>query len=225
MAHIRVWDLPTRLFHWLLVLAVVGLVVTGNLGGAWMNWHMRLGYAVFALVLFRLVWGVVGGRWSRFVHFVPTPSRLFAYLSGKTDQPKVGHNPMGALSVMAMLGVLGAQVATGLVSDDEIAFTGPLVTLVSSDTVSAATAYHSDIGKFILLALVGLHLVAIAYHRLVKKHRLVKAMLTGDQEAPLPLPPASQDNLATRLLALVVMGVSAAVVYGVVAMGNQAGGF
>jgi len=220
MVKIRVWDLPTRLFHWLLVLAVVGLVITGNVGGAWMNWHMRLGYAVFALVLFRLVWGVWGGRWSRFVHFVPTPSRLWAYVRGQQITQPVGHNPMGALSVLALLAVLLLQVGTGLVSDDEIAFTGPLTPLVSAETISWATGYHDDVGKLVLLGLVALHVLAIAYHRVIKKHGLVKAMLTGDQEALSPATPESLDNLATRLLALVVLCICSAVVYWVIGLGT-----
>lgn len=213
MVKVRVWDLPTRLFHWLLVLAVIGLVVTGNVGGAWMNWHMRLGYVVFTLVLFRLVWGVLGGRWSRFVHFVPNPGQLWAYVRGAQAQQTVGHNPMGALSVLALLTVLLLQIGTGLVTDDEIAFTGPLTHLVSANTVSLATAYHSTVGKPLVLGLIALHLLAIAYHRLVKKHRLVQAMLTGDQVATPPVPLESLDNRTTRLLALVVLCACAAVVY------------
>ncbi len=218
MVKIRVWDLPTRLFHGFLALAVLGLIVTGSVGGAWMNWHMRLGYGVFALVLFRLAWGVWGGRWSRFVHFVPTPRQLWAYMRGSKSTHAVGHNPMGALSVLALLSVLLLQVGTGLVSDDEIAFTGPLTPLVSADTISWATGYHADLGKWLLLGLIALHLLAIAYHRVVKKHRLVKAMLTGDQEAQPPAPLESRDNLATRLLALVVLCICIAVVYWVIGL-------
>ena len=127
MQSIRVWDLPTRLFHWLLALAVVALVVSAKIGGNAMNLHLRLGYGVFALLLFRLAWGVVGGRWSRFASFVPTPARLRAYLKGHTPiDAQVGHNPLGALSVLAMLAVLSMQVGTGLLADDEIAYAGPL---------------------------------------------------------------------------------------------------
>jgi cytochrome b len=220
MVKIRVWDLPTRLFHWALVVAVVGLVVTGNVGGSWMTWHMRLGYAVFALVLFRLFWGFWGGHWSRFAQFVPTPARLLAYLQQGSPPHSVGHNPLGALSVVALLAALLAQVGTGLFSDDEIAFTGPLSTLVSSEAVSLASWYHADVGKLLLLGLVALHLLAIAYHKLFKKENLITPMLTGDREVPTPTPPASHDSLKPRLLALVVLGVSACVVYGVIALGN-----
>jgi cytochrome b len=220
MVKIRVWDLPTRLFHWALVVAVVGLIVTGNVGGSWMTWHMRLGYTVFALVLFRLFWGFWGGHWSRFAQFVPTPARLLAYLQQGSPSRSVGHNPLGALSVVALLTALLAQVGTGLFSDDEIAFAGPLTTLVSSETVSLASWYHADVGKLLLLGLVALHLLAIAYHKLFKKENLIAPMLTGDQEVPTPAPPASHDSLKPRLLALVVLGVSACVVYGVIALGN-----
>jgi len=217
---IRVWDLPTRLFHWALMVAVMGLLVTGNVGGNWINWHMRLGYAVFTLILFRLVWGFVGGHWSRFGNFVPTPRGLWAYLRGAEPAKHVGHNPLGALSVLALLTVLAAQVGSGLLTDDEIAFTGPLVPLVSSSAVSLASWYHSEVGKLVLLALVALHLSAIAFYRFVKKQRLVQAMLTGDQPAPPPLPAETRDTLSTRFLALAILLGCAGVVFAVVSAGG-----
>lgn len=113
----RVWDLPTRLFHWALAAAVIGLIATG-LGGV-MEWHFRLGYAVLALLLFRLVWGFVGGRWSRFTAFVYAPGSVLAYLRGRAHPDHlIGHTPLGALSVFAVLAILALQVATGLVADD-----------------------------------------------------------------------------------------------------------
>jgi cytochrome b len=129
---VRVWDLPTRLFHWLLVISVIGLVITGHVGGNAMDWHARIGYAVFALLLFRIVWGFIGGHWSQFRSFLY--GRAASGLPGGRAHPDhlVGHSPLGAGSVFAMLLVLGAQVATGLVGDDEIAFTGPLNRLVST---------------------------------------------------------------------------------------------
>lgn len=210
MTKIRVWDLPTRLFHWTLPVAMVALFITGDLGGNLMEWHMRTGYAVGALVLFRLVWGVVGGRWSRFGSFVPTPQRLLAYLKGEPGAfSGVGHNPIGALSVLAMLLVLAVQVGTGLVSDDEIAFTGPLYSLVSSHTSGLATWYHKEVGKAILLALVGLHLAAIVFYRVIKQQKLIQAMLSGDQDVGGQPPHPSRDNTSDRLLALVVFAICA----------------
>lgn len=217
---VRVWDLPTRLFHWLLVLAVVGLVVTGNVGGNWMTWHQRLGYAVLALLIFRVLWGLVGGRWSRFRHFVCGPRAVLNYLRGRAGpHADVGHSPLGALSVLAMLGVLGAQVGTGLISDDEIAFVGPLARFVASDTAYAATAYHKDWGKLLVLGLVGLHIAAIVYYRLRRGKSLVPAMLHGDKSLP-PGTPASADGWPQRLLALGVAALSVAITAGIVGLGN-----
>ena len=222
MSKVRVWDLPTRLFHWSLVLTVTGLFVTGSIGGNLMEWHMRLGYAVFTLLLFRAGWGCFGGHWSRFAQFVPTPARLLRYVR-RTDvgQPAIGHNPLGALSVVAMLGLLAVQVGTGLISDDDIAFTGPLVRFVSGETISLATGYHKDVGKLLLLGLVALHLCALAFYTVLKKRPLISAMISGDQVSEEHLAmPNSNDNAPSRLLAAAWFGVCAAVVYWVVALGN-----
>ncbi len=186
MARLRIWDLPTRLFHWLLVLAVVGLVITGNLGGEWMTLHFRLGYAVLAFLLFRLAWGFVGGHWSRFAQFIYSPLTLVSYLRGQSrPEHELGHSPTAALSVFALLLVLCLQVVSGLLSDDEIAFTGPLSRFAPSDWVSLATAYHAEWGKLVLIGLVVLHLLAIGYYKWVKKTPLVAAMITGDKTTTL----------------------------------------
>lgn len=210
MATIKVWDLPTRVFHWALVAAVVTLLVTGNVGGNWMVWHMRAGYLVGALLLFRLVWGVGGGHWSRFTTFVPSPSRLLAHVRGQSGAAApLGHNPLGALSVLAMLAVLLAQVASGLVSDDEIAFTGPLYAFVSGQISSWATWYHKDVGKLILLGLVGLHVAAIVFYQTVLKKRLVRAMVTGQVESMQASPRSSEDSATSRLLAAAIFAACA----------------
>ena len=144
----RIWDLPTRLFHAGLLLAVAGLVSTGLLGGSAMVWHFRCGQAVMALLMFRVLWGFWGGRWSRFSAMWFSPWVLWTYLKAQGGlQLRTGHSPMGSLSVLAFLVVLSAQVATGLVSDDEIATMGPLSHLVSNAVVAAATAFHTQWGK------------------------------------------------------------------------------
>ena len=207
----RVWDLPTRLFHWLLVVGVVGLVITGNVGGNAMVWHARLGVGVGCLLVFRLLWGVVGGRWSRFASFVRSPAALLRYLRGAStpdEHVHVGHNPLGALSVLALLTVLLVQVASGLVSDDEIAFTGPLVAFVSGATSSLATSWHKGWGKLILIGLVVLHVAAIAWYKR-KGQNLVTPMITGDATHPADTP-ASADGLAQRGLALALFLACAA---------------
>jgi cytochrome b len=223
MHTVRVWDLPTRLFHWALAVCIIGLVITGNIGGNWMNWHLRLGYAVLTLLLFRLVWGLVGGRWSRFSSFLYSPGSLLRYLRGQGDvSHRVGHSPLGALSVFALLAVLLLQVGTGLISDDEIAFSGPLVRFVSGDTIASATGYHKNIGKFIVMGLVILHLLAILFYKLVQKQSLVRPMVVGDKQLSVAAPNA-RDSAGSRLLALVVLGICAGFVRWVVNLGAFAG--
>ena len=207
LVRVRVWDLPTRVFHWALALCVVGLVVTGNVGGEAMVFHFRLGHAVLALVLFRIVWGLVGGRWSRFRSFLYTPRELLADMRGKgRTSGRLGHSPSGALSVFALLALLTAQVMSGLFSNDEIAFSGPLSHLASNAFVALATLYHATVGKWVLLALVLMHLLAIAYYTR-RRHRLVSAMVHGDKElAPsMSSTPASRDDALSRLGALLLL--------------------
>lgn len=209
---VRVWDLPTRIFHWALVAGVLGLAISGTIGGNAMIWHFRFGYAVLTLLLFRVAWGLVGGRWSRFGAFIYSPQSVFNYLKGRGKaEHSVGHSPIGAGSVFAMLGILLAQAGSGLLSDDEIAFAGPLTSLVSNATVSLATNYHKNIGKWIVLALVLLHIAAIVFY-LWRKHNLVGAMLHGDKELVVRVPP-SRDDAASRAAALVVLAACAGVVY------------
>jgi cytochrome b len=202
---VRVWDLPVRLFHWALVVCVVGLLVTSQIAGQAMTWHFRFGYAVFTLLLFRLGWGLIGGHWSRFSSFLYSPVTLWRYLRGargpKTD---TGHTPIGALSVFAMLLLLSLQVVSGLFSDDEIAAAGPLTALVSKQVVSTATFYHTAIGKYAVLGLIVLHLLAITFYSRLRNKPLVKTMLTGDSLADASTP-SSLDSAADRLRALALL--------------------
>ena len=220
MNTVRIWDLPTRLFHWVLAFCVIALVITAKAGGDAMNWHLRLGYAVFALLLFRLLWGFVGGHWSRFVRFFPTPGRLSRYLGGRaTAEDTAGHNPLGALSMLAMLAVLALQVGTGLFTDDEIAFAGPLTTLVSGDAVDAATRWHKGWGQYLVIGLVALHVLAIVLY-LLRRRNLITPMLAGDKRLPVAVT-TSRDGAGSRLLALALLGLAAAAVWWVVRFGQQ----
>ena len=222
MTRIRIWDLPTRLFHWALVLCMIGLFITGKTGGDAMNWHFRLGYAALALVLFRLVWGFIGGYWSRFVHFFPTPGRILRYLK-RQAQPEdtAGHNPLGACSVFMLLLLVAAQAITGLFSYDEIAFAGPLSGLVSNRAVDLATSYHKAWGQPLLIAFVALHVLSIIVYT-VLKHHLFWPMIVGDKPLDADLP-ATRDTAGTRALALVVLVILAAAVYALVYWGNTQG--
>jgi cytochrome b len=209
-ARVRVWDLPTRLFHWLLVMSVIGLFITGNVGGLWIEWHYRLGQLVLSLLLFRLLWGVLGGHWSRFAHFVRGPWTVWRYWRGHLP-PAVGHNPIGGWSVLAFLMALLVQVITGLLSDDEIAFYGPWSPLVDGHWVALATNYHQNIGKWLLLTLVLLHLLAMVFYTWVRRTPLVPAMVHGDKYLS-PLTTASSDTFARRLAALLIWLACAALV-------------
>jgi cytochrome b len=218
---IRVWDLPTRLFHWLLVLAVSGAVLAAQVGGDAMAWHFRFGYGVFALLAFRLVWGLVGGRWSRFGSFLYSPAALLRDLRGRSaaDQAvAAGHRPLGALSVFAMLAVLLVQVGTGLVADDEIVTTGPLNRFVSTGLGLSATSWHKSWGQWLIYGLVTLHVLAIVFYAL-RKSNLVRAMLVGDKHLP-PGTPATGDTPGQRVLAALVMAACVAGVLWVVRLGG-----
>lgn len=224
-SRIRIWDLPTRIFHWALVVCVTGLILTGKVGGNWLEWHFRLGFAVFALLLFRLVWGFIGGRWSRFSSFLYAPGTVLRYLRGQGDTlHEMGHNPLGAGSVFMMLLVLAAQVGSGLFADDEIATTGPLARFVSSSTSLLLTSYHRHVGQWVILALVALHIGAIAYYRLAKGRNLVAPMIHGDKLVPnagLAAPTlAASDGIGARVMALVLLGGCAGVVAWVVSLGR-----
>jgi len=210
-ARVRVWDLPTRIFHWLLALSVLAQIGTG-LAGA-MEWHFRNGYLVLALLCFRIVWGFLGGHWSRFAHFLYSPRQLLDYLRGESPQEhRVGHTPLGALSVFGLLLLLSAQVATGLVSDDEIAAAGPLTRFVSNSTVSLASTWHAVAGQWLVPALALLHLLAIAFYVRVRRQVLVRPMWSGDKLLTYAAN-ASRDNAGTRLLALVIFLACGAFAY------------
>ncbi len=202
----RLWDLPTRIFHWALVLCIVGAFVSGQLGGNLIDVHGKIGIAVFGLIVFRLVWGLLGSTYARFAQFFPTPGKIKAYLRGEWQGE--GHNPLGALSVFGLLGVVGLQAGTGLFSNDDIAFAGPLFDLVSKDLSNALSGIHHLVSK-VLIALVVLHLVAIGFYGRVKKQKLILPMITGWKEGN------GESARGGGLLALIVaLLIAAAAIYG-----------
>lgn len=201
MVTVRVWDLPTRLFHWALAACVLGLFVTAELGGNAMVWHFRLGFTVLTLLLFRVIWGIIGGHWSRWHQLSLRPLQVIAYLQGRWSPERwAGHNPMGSWSVLGFLLVLSLQVASGLISDDEIANTGPLSFLVPGRWVSWATTWHKDWGQTIIVLLIALHLGALVWYHFKRKPALVPAMVHGDKLMPEGVTP-SRDQAWHRLLA------------------------
>lgn len=172
----RMWDLPLRLFHWSLASLVVAAYVTVELGGNFMEWHGRIGLAITGLLIFRLAWGFAGSTHARFSSFLPTPRRLGDYLRGEWSGH--GHNPLGAFSVIAMLSLLLWQAVSGLFGNDDIAFNGYLYSLVSKETSDWLTGWHKR-GYWVIIALVVLHIAAIAFYRRVKKIDLITPMITG----------------------------------------------
>ncbi|KDD17717.1 cytochrome b/b6 domain-containing protein [Bordetella bronchiseptica] len=209
---VRIWDLPTRLFHWAFAAAVIGALVTVKLGGLYMDWHVRFGLTALGLVLFRLIWGFVGPRHARFATFVRGPGAMLAYLRGRAAD-HAGHNPLGALSVLAMLAVIGVQAATGLFASDDIMIQGPLYGHVSEATANTLTGLHQA-NEWIIFGLLGAHLLAIAWYSAVRRRALVRAMITGNAPAAQlpPATPASQDGPAIWLRAAVVGACCAALV-------------
>jgi cytochrome b len=211
-SRVRIWDLPTRLFHWTLAALVVFSIVTANIGGNWVQWHFYSGYAILTLIAFRLVWGFAGGRYARFSSFLFGPSAILATLRGAPGAPRTpGHNPLGSLSVFALLASIGVQAAIGLFANDDIASEGPLAKFVSKALSDRLTSLHHQ-NADLIVALVVLHLLAIAFYLLRKRENLVRPMLTGDKPGVEPRL-ASRDDAALRLRALVVLAVCAAAVW------------
>lgn len=211
---IRVWDLPIRLFHWALALCVVLGIIFVKIGGNAMQWHAYCGYIALALVLFRIIWGFLGSWHSRFANFIPTPKRLIAYLRGGMGD-SLGHNPLGALSVIALLLAVLIQASTGLFADDDIFFQGPFAKYVSNATVAFLTSMHR-FNQYIIMALVALHIGAILFYQFYKKESLVAPMITGDRNgeeafggtaSPEPIDTGKQRLVALTIFIAVGLGL------------------
>lgn len=209
---VRVWDLPTRLFHWTLALLVAASFITAEIGGNAMLWHMRAGYAILALVLFRILWGLAGDRYALFASFVRGPRRVLAYLGATLRghaARTAGHNPLGALSVLALLAALAVQATTGLFANDDIATEGPLAKLVSGAASTWLTRIHKW-NETLILVLIGLHLAAIVFYALAKRENLVWPMIIGDKRDLAAWP--ATDDLTIRIRAAVLLALAAGLV-------------
>jgi cytochrome b len=207
---VRIWDLPTRLFHWSLALLVVFSVTTAKIGGNWMDWHLRSGYAVLTLIVFRLLWGFAGSRYALFAGFVRGPRAVLDYLRVSEERRKrhAGHNPLGAWSVLALLIALLVQASTGLFATDEIATEGPLSKLVSAATAGSMTRIHL-VNVKVIYALVALHLTAVGFYYFVRRENLVGPMITGVKRN-LAADPAQDDwtvCVRAAILALLAAGL------------------
>lgn len=177
----RVWDLPTRLFHWALVVLIALQFATAEFGWLSMEWHYRFGWATIALIAFRIAWGFAGSQTSRFTDFVRGPATVVRYLKTQfetTPRPYLGHNPLGGWSVVAMLLSVLVQAVSGLFTSDNIDEDGPFVDAVSGTTVRFATKLH-HLGETVLLVLIALHIGAVLLHWALKHDNLIVPMITG----------------------------------------------
>ncbi len=208
---IKVWDLPTRLFHWTLVGLMIVQWWTAENSGT-MDYHVWGGYAVLALVLFRLIWGFVGSETARFGDFVRGPGAALAYvralLRGETPL-YLGHNPMGGWSIVLMLVLLLVQTGTGLFANDDILIEGPLYAWVSKDTSDWLTSIHR-FNFNLLLAMIAIHVAAALFYLLVKRENLIHPMLSGHKHVPPELAGRAPRLVSPwrGLAALVVVGLS-----------------
>jgi cytochrome b len=181
----RVWDLPVRIVHWLLVAALVGAYATHKGGVAYFRYHAWCGYAVVVLSAFRILWGFVGTRHARFTSFVRGPRATLRYLRDSIRERHpvhAGHNPLGAWMVVFLLATLFAQGATGMFANDEIFSTGPLYGYVNDATSLALTSWHRRIFDWILIAVL-VHVAAVIAHRVLARQDLIGPMFSGRKPA------------------------------------------
>ena len=205
-----IWDLPTRLFHWALVVLIALQFATAEFGFLSMEWHYRFGWAALALIVFRIAWGFAGSQTSRFADFVRGPAVVMRYakaMFSTNPQMHIGHNPLGGWSVLAILACVLVQAVSGLFTSDGIDEDGPFVDAVSSATVKLATKLH-HLGETVLIALIALHVAAVLLHWLVKRDNLIVPMITGRKRIDSPAPV----RFASGWLALVLFAIAAAAI-------------
>lgn len=214
-----VWDLPLRVFHWLLVLSVTASWATGQIGSSVREYHMWLGYWMMVLLTFRVLWGVLGTRHSRFASFMPTPASVWRYardvLRGQASET-VGHNPVGSLMVFLMLTLLILQVVSGLFTDDDIFFAGPYAQVVSLSTADFFEGLHHEVVNWIVVLALA-HIAAALYHTFKMKEPLIQAMITGRKKADV-VPESQAIPHSAPVRALIVFAVAVAFVYWLVTM-------
>lgn len=206
---VLIWDLPLRLFHWLLVFAIVAQWVTAEFG--YMDWHFKIGYVTLGLVIFRLVWGVVGPRHARFSQFIRPPKDIFNYakaLFSSQNKEYVGHNPLGGLIVPIVIMIVGLQAVTGLFSTDDVLASGPYLSSVSAETQDLLDGLHHDTYN-VILGIAGLHIIAIFWYQFKRKIYLIGAMFHGKKA----LNPENKITSSRWIIALIVAVLIAGFLY------------
>lgn len=212
---VKVWDLPVRLFHWLLVAAVIVLLVSGKIGGNLMLYHVYAGYTVLVLVLFRVAWGFAGSTHALFSSFLAGPGRCVAFarkLLTREPAPSAGHNPLGGWMVLMLLVALLVQAGTGLFSNDDIALEGPLYALVSKEFSDRLTSIHR-LNSWVLITLAAVHILAVLFHWLVKKENLIGAMFSGVKRLPAGIEGSTAVRFVSIWRALALFLAALAAVY------------
>ena len=204
---IRVWDLPTRLFHWLIVALVAAAYATAQLN--WMHWHGWAGEALLAALMFRLLWGLVGSETARFSRFLGSPRTAACYLKRsliREPDRQIGHNPAGGWMILLLLVLLFAETLTGVYVANDVADVGPLTEVTPARVANAITGAHAALWD-ILLAAVALHVLAIAGYAAAKGQNLLLPMITGTKRLP---PSVPAPRLASPMRAMVLAALSAA---------------
>jgi cytochrome b len=207
-----VWDVPVRIVHWTLLVAIIGSWTTNRLGPSYFTWHVVCGCTTIVLVTFRIAWGFIGTRHARFSSFVRGPRAVWSYLRGEDSgavAKQVGHNPLGALSVVLLLLLLLSQGLTGLFANDTIANTGPLYGWVSGNTSDLLTSIHHTI-FLVLEILIPLHILAVLFYTFVRRTRLIGPMVSGYKPAN-DVPPGEGIDSSRLITAVVIVLIIAGV--------------
>jgi len=220
----QVWDLPVRLMHWGLALSVLGAWLTRELEGDWFAWHTRFGYAVLLIVTTRIVWGFVGTRYARFKDFVRGPRAILAHLRAERSgsaAPVAGHNPLGALMILALLGLLLTQSVLGLFANDQVLEAGPLYGYVEGATSDRLTTLHKQLFDLIVVA-IAIHVGAALFYLWIRRENLILPMITGRKPGSLLSPAAEGISRSRTLLALAILAVLGALLWWLVATAPEA---
>ena len=207
MRKVVIWDAPTRLFHWLTAILVAAAYATWRFDQ--MDWHIWIGYALLALVVFRLLWGFFGSETARFAAFLAPPRAAFAHLAHlfrREPDREIGHNPAGGWMVLALLALLLGETLSGLYINNDVAVPGPLTQIVPAPISNLIDDLHAYLW-WTLLAAVTLHILAVATYRMAKGQNLVLPMITGRKALAIKTRPPV---LAGPLRALIIFGGSVA---------------
>ncbi len=213
----RVWDAPTRLFHWMVVLLIIVSFVTAKM--EWVTAHFISGYTMMTLLIFRIVWGFAGSETSRFRQFLRSPAEAVRHLRSfggpRLPDTEIGHNAAGGWMVMVLLAVLVFQVTTGLFAGDDTGPLGPLGYHLSRAMGERVATLHIR-SFYVILGLTVLHILAIIAYAVVKRHDLVRAMITGKKRLPATV---RQPRFVSPVLAVLVLLCAAATVAAVIRFG------